>query len=202
MNVCLVGTTTILGGFADSLNLSVAAALVMHELFHLCPEAIGEMSEEERATLREKWFTQLAVARVQTRAEGKRAKDVQSKLARVRKKRKAGAGGGGVGVGDAAGGGDDENLAAAEAALVAEAAAIEEARWAAARTAVAPHLANPPAVLRDMRRGPHTPYIHSPLKLTQKNLSSVNYLTHDFERRRLVYRALLMSVCAVLTQPL
>ena len=31
-------------------------------------------------------------------------------------------------------------------------AAIEDARWAAARAAVAPHLANPPAVLRDMRR--------------------------------------------------
>ena len=30
-----------LRGFADSLNLSVAAALVIHELFHLCPEAVG-----------------------------------------------------------------------------------------------------------------------------------------------------------------
>uniref|UniRef100_A0A7S0SP19 tRNA/rRNA methyltransferase SpoU type domain-containing protein n=1 Tax=Mantoniella antarctica TaxID=81844 RepID=A0A7S0SP19_9CHLO len=168
-----------LRGFADSLNLSVAAALVMHELFHLCPEAIGEMSDAERATLREKWFTQLAVGRVQTRAEGKRAKDVQAKLTRVRKKRKemsslggaTGLGAGAVSVRAAAravaradvgptGGAvvavggvhDVSDLKAVEAALVAEAAAIEAGRWAAARAVVAPHLANPPAVLRDMRR--------------------------------------------------
>lgn len=136
-----------LRGFADSLNLSVAAALVMHELFHLCPEAIGAMSERERAALREKWFTQLALARAQTRSEGKRAKEVQSKLARVRKRREA-ASSGAVG-GDAS---SSDDFAAVEAALMAEAAAIEAARWAAARAAVAPHLASPPAALRDMRR--------------------------------------------------
>ena len=51
-----------LRGFADSLNLSVAAALVMHELFHLCPEAVGATTPAERDALRAKWFTQLAAA--------------------------------------------------------------------------------------------------------------------------------------------
>ena len=40
------------------LNLSVAAALVMQELFHLCPEAVGATTPEERHELRKKWFTQ------------------------------------------------------------------------------------------------------------------------------------------------
>ena len=133
-----------LRGFADSLNLSVAAALVMHELFHLCPEAVGAMSEEERAGLREKWFTQLAAARVMTHAEAKRAKDVQNNLAKIRKRKDATAGR--ISAADA------EALVAKEAALEAEAAAIEEAKWAAAKKAVEPHLAHPPAVLRDMRR--------------------------------------------------
>ena len=37
-----------LRGFADSLNLSVATALVVHHLFLLDPTLIGDMSEEER----------------------------------------------------------------------------------------------------------------------------------------------------------
>lgn len=47
-------------GFADSLNLSVACSVILDRLFLLCPEAIGEMPEEERQTLREQWFLQLA----------------------------------------------------------------------------------------------------------------------------------------------
>ena len=155
-----------LRGFADSLNLSVAAALVIHELFHLCPEAVGAMSEDERSGLREKWFTQLAAARVQTRAEVKHARDVRNKLEKLRRKQQqrhdreevsaaasaARAAGkeGKDGVADDAR--EKMKIEAEAAALEAEAAAIEEARWAAARAAVAPHLANPPPVLRDMRR--------------------------------------------------
>jgi hypothetical protein len=80
--------------------------------------------------------TGAATARVQTRGESKRAKEVQTKLARVRKKRKAvapgavgavGAGAVGAGVAVRAGAGAVGNvpadLAAVEAALVAEAAA-------------------------------------------------------------------------------
>lgn len=49
-----------LHGFTESLNLSVAAALVLQKLFHLAPEARGDMREEERQELRAKWFSRLA----------------------------------------------------------------------------------------------------------------------------------------------
>ena len=48
-----------LRGFADSLNLSVATALVVHHLFFLDPTLIGDMSEEERRNLRKKWYAKL-----------------------------------------------------------------------------------------------------------------------------------------------
>jgi len=44
-----------LHGYADSLNLSVAGALVMQRLFQIDPSVVGSMSEEERAQLR-LWF--------------------------------------------------------------------------------------------------------------------------------------------------
>ena len=71
-----------LRGFADSLNLSVAAALCLHELFKLCPEAVGAMAEDERQGLREKWFTQLAAGRALTKSEDKRLKLVELTLTR------------------------------------------------------------------------------------------------------------------------
>lgn len=49
-----------LHGFADSLNLSVAAALCVHQLFHMCPEIIGSMSENERHQLRKLWYPKMA----------------------------------------------------------------------------------------------------------------------------------------------
>ena len=75
-----------LRGFADSLNLSVAAALCMHEIFHLCPEAVGAMPESERAA-RAEWFPRLLRARVVTRAEEKRAREVKSKIDKARRRR-------------------------------------------------------------------------------------------------------------------
>lgn len=63
-----------LRGFADSLNLSVATALVTQQLFHLCPEIIGDMTIEERQRKRIKWFTKLATQRIMSRAENKRHK--------------------------------------------------------------------------------------------------------------------------------
>ena len=75
-----------LRGFADSLNLSVAAALCIQTLFHLCPEAVGAMSDAERAELREKWFTQLAANRVTTRGQDRDLRDARTRLTRVRKK--------------------------------------------------------------------------------------------------------------------
>jgi tRNA(Leu) C34 or U34 (ribose-2'-O)-methylase TrmL len=47
-------------GFGESLNLSVATALVLQKVLYMCPEARGQMPEEERQELREKWYTRLA----------------------------------------------------------------------------------------------------------------------------------------------
>jgi tRNA(Leu) C34 or U34 (ribose-2'-O)-methylase TrmL len=46
-------------GFAESLNLSVAASLVMQTLFTKCPDARGDMSLADKAILREKWYNTL-----------------------------------------------------------------------------------------------------------------------------------------------
>mmetsp|Transcript_1874 Transcript_1874/g.1987 ORF Transcript_1874/g.1987 Transcript_1874/m.1987 type:complete len:133 (-) Transcript_1874:150-548(-) len=61
-----------LRGFADSLNLSVATALILHQLLHLCPNVIGEMSQSERQKYRLKWYSKLAVQRIMTRTEKKK----------------------------------------------------------------------------------------------------------------------------------
>ena len=53
-----------LRGFADSLNLSVATALVVHHLFLLDPTLIGAMPEEERRALRKKWYATLCRQRL------------------------------------------------------------------------------------------------------------------------------------------
>jgi len=45
-----------LRGFADSLNLSVSAALVLQQLFHLSPGVVASMPEAERHELRAQWF--------------------------------------------------------------------------------------------------------------------------------------------------
>ena len=122
-----------LRGFADSLNLSVAAALVMQELFHLCPEAVGATTPEERHELREKWFTQLAAARALTGAEEKR----RANLTRALERKNAAS---------------DANDARSPESLARELEALLEKRASAARAAAAPHVANPPKPLRDMRR--------------------------------------------------
>ena len=141
-----------LRGFADSLNLSVAAALVMHELFHLCPEAVGATAPAERDALRAKWFTQLAAARALSGAEEKRRSWIERTLAKR---------------GDAAnsqetrapGGAAEPTTvlnpspkASDDASLARELEALLEKRASLARAAAAPHIANPPKPLRDMRR--------------------------------------------------
>ena len=47
-------------GFADSLNLSVSAALVMQRLILCDPSIIGNMSNAERAEIREEWYPRMA----------------------------------------------------------------------------------------------------------------------------------------------
>jgi len=67
-----------LRGFADSLNISVATALVLHQLFILDPSIIGDMPEEERRGLREKWFTQLCKQRLLTSRQKKQRSKLQT----------------------------------------------------------------------------------------------------------------------------
>ena len=49
-----------LSGFADSLNLSVAAAMVIQKLFFLDPSLVGDITEEEKDSLRSVWYPTLA----------------------------------------------------------------------------------------------------------------------------------------------
>jgi len=47
-------------GFSESFNLSVAAALIMNRIFQLCPEARGNLTEEEKHIIRKDWYSKLA----------------------------------------------------------------------------------------------------------------------------------------------
>jgi tRNA(Leu) C34 or U34 (ribose-2'-O)-methylase TrmL len=49
-----------LHGFADSLNLSVSAAMIVQYLFHEYPELVGAMPDGERAELRKCWYPLIA----------------------------------------------------------------------------------------------------------------------------------------------
>ena len=69
-----------LRGFADSLNLSVATALVVHHLFLLDPTIEGAMSESERRELRRRWFPKLASQRLQSATKKKEQGRLLAKL--------------------------------------------------------------------------------------------------------------------------
>ncbi|MFT7680142.1 MAG: tRNA C32,U32 (ribose-2'-O)-methylase TrmJ [Planctomycetota bacterium] len=56
-------------GFTESLNLSVAAALMLQRLFDADPSLRGSMQPEERAELRAKWYERLAGHKEYKRAE-------------------------------------------------------------------------------------------------------------------------------------
>ena len=92
----------------------------MQELFHLCPEAVGATTPEERHELRKKWFTQALkrknAARVRETETGTEAAS-------------------------------DANDAQSPESLAREPEALLEKRASSA-----PHIANPPKPLRDMRR--------------------------------------------------
>lgn len=47
-------------GYAESLNITVAASLVMQTLFAKCPEARGDLSDADKASLRAVWYDQLS----------------------------------------------------------------------------------------------------------------------------------------------
>jgi len=63
-----------LRGYADSLNLSVATALITQALFFIDPTLIGAMSEGERKSLRTSWFTKLAQQRILSATQKKNRK--------------------------------------------------------------------------------------------------------------------------------
>ncbi|GMG17579.1 unnamed protein product [Phytophthora fragariaefolia] len=46
-------------GFSESLNLSVATALVLQRLLDWFPEVRGDLDEQEKQSIREKWYPQL-----------------------------------------------------------------------------------------------------------------------------------------------
>jgi tRNA G18 (ribose-2'-O)-methylase SpoU len=69
-----------LRGFADSLNLSVATALIVHHLFVLEPALIGSMSEFERNELRTAWFSKLARQRLLSSREKKSRRKLLSNI--------------------------------------------------------------------------------------------------------------------------
>lgn len=69
-----------LRGFADSLNLSVATALIIHHMFCLDPSLIGAMDEEERAALRRSWYVKLVQQRLLSSSQKKTRTHLQSKL--------------------------------------------------------------------------------------------------------------------------
>jgi tRNA(Leu) C34 or U34 (ribose-2'-O)-methylase TrmL len=69
-----------LRGFADSLNLSVATALVVHHLFILDPSLIGAMSEDERIEIRRKWYAKLASQRLLPKAEKSKRKRLNNQV--------------------------------------------------------------------------------------------------------------------------
>uniref|UniRef100_A0A6B2LFC2 tRNA/rRNA methyltransferase SpoU type domain-containing protein n=1 Tax=Arcella intermedia TaxID=1963864 RepID=A0A6B2LFC2_9EUKA len=46
-------------GFADSLTLSITAALVIQTFFTVCPQARGDLSQQEKDDLRKEWYQKL-----------------------------------------------------------------------------------------------------------------------------------------------
>ena len=71
-----------LRGFADSLNLSVATALIVHQLFVMDPTLIGDMPPRDRRELRRLWFTKLCTQRILT---SRQKKDRTKLLSHIRR---------------------------------------------------------------------------------------------------------------------
>ena len=67
-------------GFADSLNLSVATALVLQQILHFHPNYIGNMSLEQRHLLRTVWYPKLAQQRLMSARTKKQYRAVQKQI--------------------------------------------------------------------------------------------------------------------------
>lgn len=133
-------------GFADSLNLSVATALVVQYILEwVYPAARHYMDESERQTLREAWYPKLAKQRLLTPHEKRNLKQMKKTIdecERLQAKRQQGLSLTDGQVGKLQGLSELRiRFAAAQAALDAQ-----------ARAAVQHLLDNPPAPLGDLRR--------------------------------------------------
>ena len=71
-------------GFADSLNLSVSAALVMQRLLLCQPSTIGNMSNEERAVIRNDWYPRMARTEEQREMFTQTAQDENNGIFKVK----------------------------------------------------------------------------------------------------------------------
>jgi tRNA G18 (ribose-2'-O)-methylase SpoU len=83
-----------LRGFADSLNLSVATALVIHHLLLMEPSYAASMTEDERKELRRIWYPKLARQRLLTSKDKKRRRKILYEITKcedAKVKRDAGA---------------------------------------------------------------------------------------------------------------
>jgi len=134
-----------LHGFADSLNLSVATALVVQQLFHLDPTLLGAMSEEERTVLRQQWFSKLATQRLLSSKDKKRQKRLSVQLQMCEKILEQQASGKSLQPEQLAKLQDYDNLQK-------EVQDLETFLTQKAQTAVRELVKNPPAPLSDMRR--------------------------------------------------
>ena len=74
-----------LRGFADSLNLSVATALILHHIFMMEPSLVGAMDESDRTALRKDWFTKLCQQRILTGSQKKNRARLQSQCQKCQK---------------------------------------------------------------------------------------------------------------------
>lgn len=132
-------------GFADSLNLSVAAALCILQLFHLCPQMVGQMSEEEKHQLRREWFPKLASQRILTTGMRKQRARMAYELQRIEELEQK------LAMGEKLEVGQQIKLQGASE-LRRQLQQIEEETLQKAHTAVHRWIENPPKPLSDMRR--------------------------------------------------
>jgi tRNA G18 (ribose-2'-O)-methylase SpoU len=132
-----------LAGFADSLNLSVATAMIIQRVFMLAPHYAGSMDESQRIALRQAWFPKLARQRLMSSSDKRRCKILKSLIHKGEKIQQKG-----------------DSLSVEQQKKIdlipqymAELQALEDkANFQQAESAVAHLVDNPPAPLTDLRR--------------------------------------------------
>jgi tRNA G18 (ribose-2'-O)-methylase SpoU len=140
-----------LRGFADSLNLSVAAALIIQQLYRLDPFLIGAMSESERHELRSKWYPKMVATRAESGPLKKELRKISQGLIDVEYMKQK------LDQTNADGSkyllsAKQKEKLAKEPELLAREKEIKDKIWKLAQAAVANDIENPPAPLTDVRR--------------------------------------------------